>query len=128
MAKAKRGGKSHEGYYAKYKSTNKEALNRKITLEKLAKEQPNNAQITAALKDIKHRRHTPKAPFWSHDMIRVAKLVKYFSGKFDKSYFSVDPKVQHAAAMTQNKNKFVNPKEMPVNGSMFSLGNRTKWN
>lgn len=57
MAKSR--GPSHKVYYASYKSQNKFAANRKRKLLRLAKQQPNNLQITEALKNITYRRKTP---------------------------------------------------------------------
>ncbi len=129
MAKSKRGSKNWEMKYAQYKTSGREATNRKIKLERQVKLQPNNEQLTLALKDIKHRRHVPKAPYWSHQMIATAKIMKYFTGKFNKGMFHPDPLQRHAAAMTRDDNKFLPQvkksnlgKTQKSTGSMFSLG------
>lgn len=125
MAKAKRSGKSHSAGYAAYTSGKKEAANRLRKLTKLLKEQPNNLQVQAAIKDIHHRRHIPKEPYWSHQKIADAKIFKYFTGKFDKGIYQLDPKLQHAALLARNPNKFVNkPKTKPSQFEMFSLKER----
>jgi hypothetical protein len=129
MAKAKRGSKNWELSYAKYKNSGKELANRKAKLEKFIAKNPENEQAKIALKDIHHRRHVPKAAFWSHQMIATAKLMKEFTGKFNKDMFNADPIKRHAATMTRDANKFVsqikkgesNTQEKST-GSMFSLG------
>ena len=106
MAKAKRGGKAFTAQYSNYKTSGREAKNRLAKLTRLAKEQPNNEQITKALKDIHHRRNTPKVPYWSHQGIALAKIVKHFNGRFDKGWFSADPLLHAAATHVRNENKF----------------------
>lgn len=121
---ANKTSKSAEGYFAKYKQSNKEASNRKLKLERQLRLQPGNAeQIELALKNIHHRRKTPVAPYWSHNMIAVAMLLKYFTGKFDKMVFSPDPLVSSTAAKARNPNLFTKQVATPK-GSMFSIGQR----
>jgi len=120
MAKAKRGGKSYTAQYASYKSGGKEAKNRLAKLTRLAKEQPNNTQIAAALKDIHRRRDTPKVAHWSHQAIALAKVVKYFKGKFDKGWFSADPLLHAAATHVRNEKIFENYK--PVTQLPHQMG------
>lgn len=117
MANKPKGG-SKEGYFAKYKASNKFASNRKIKLERLQKEQPNNKQITLALQDIRYRRRTPTTAHWSHSQIAVAKLFKEFLGKFDKNTFHKDPKISEAAMHIRNENMFVQYK--PLVGPKYS--------
>lgn len=130
---ANKTSKSNEGYFAKYKSSGKEASNRKRKLERQLKLQPGNEkQILAAIANIHHRRKTPNAPFWSHTSKNMAQLMKYFAGCFDKQVFATDPKVSDAALRSRNSNKFqVNLLPAAVKGSMFSLQQRariTQWN
>jgi hypothetical protein len=117
--------KSREAKYAVYQSSKKQESNRKAKLLRLQKEQPNNLQIEAALKEIHYRRGTPKVPYWSHSMITTAKLVKQFTGKFDKGIFSADPKINSAAIRTRDENMFSQYK-MPVmnQNSQFSIKER----
>jgi hypothetical protein len=124
----KKHGKTAELYYAKYKTAGTHATNRAKKLQRALKKHPNNEQILAALKDIRYRRGTPKNPTWSHSMIDMAKRVKRFVGVFNKDYFSKDPKIEAAAIRTRNENIFTNFKMLPVDGSMFSLGNRARHN
>lgn len=129
MAKAKRGSKNWELSYAKYKNSGKELLNRKAKLEKFIAKNPNNEQAKIALKDVRHRRHVPKAAFWSHQMIATSKLMKAFTGAFDKTMFHPDPLIRHAAAMKRDPNKFLPQvkksnlgKSQAKPASMFSIG------
>jgi len=114
--------KSAEGYFAKYKQTNKEASNRKAKLERQLKLQPNNtAQIDLAIKNIHHRRKTPVAPYWSASMIRLARVFKKFqSTPFNKDVFSTDPVAAHAAA----RSTVLVPHTKTNKQSMFSIGER----
>ena len=49
--------------------------NRKKRLERTVKAQPNNEQAKIALSEGRgHKRKTPKNPYWSHTMIKEAKL------------------------------------------------------
>lgn len=140
MAKSKRGSKNWELSYAKYKNSGKEAANRKTKLERQLVLQPKNEkQIALAIKDIHHRRHVPKAAFWSHQMIATAKIMKYFTGTFDKGMFNPDPLKRHAAAMVRDDNKFLPQvkksnlgKSEKSNANMFSIGTQmmskgTQW-
>ena len=127
MAKSKRTGKSHASGYARYKTAKQEQLNRLRKLNRAAKEQPNNEQIPLAIKNIAHRRNVPKAPAWSSSTRKIAQLVKAFTGKFSRDYFSTDPKVHASALRVRNENWFKT--EIPgPKGSMFSLKERTGWN
>ena len=90
--------KSKQAYSALYKSSTRWATNRKIKLQRVLKQQPNNEQIKDALANIKYRRHTPNTKtVWSHGNIRLAKLFKEFTGRASVDLFSSNPKVQAAA-------------------------------
>jgi hypothetical protein len=79
---ANKTSKSNEGYFAKYKTSNKEAGNRLKKLERQLKLQPGNEkQIALAIKNIAHRRKTPVTPQWSATSRRIAQLTKEFTGK-----------------------------------------------
>jgi hypothetical protein len=130
---ANKTSKSAEGYFAKYKTSGKEAKNRLAKLERQLKLQPSNeAQITLAIKNIHHRRKTPVTPYWSHSMINTARLMKAFTGKFDKLAFHPDPKNSEAALKTRNANKFTTGEmlklipPLPKNYNAFSLGTRVR--
>jgi hypothetical protein len=79
--------KHQEGLYKSYQASKRQETNRKRKLTKLAKEQPNNEQIAAALKNIKYRRGTPKARHWSKTSKHFAQLLKSFAKR--QSGFSV---------------------------------------
>lgn len=121
--------KTREAKYASYQTSKRQESNRKKNLLRLQKEQPNNIQIETALKDIHYRRHTPKAPYWSHSMISTAKLFKKFTGKFDKSVFSNDVKINAVGIRIRNENAFAQYK-MPTleKHSMFSIKERAHTN
>lgn len=127
MAKSKRGGKSYASGYANYKSAGKESKNRVARLTKLALENPNNTQLELAIKNVGHRRHVPKSPFWSASKRAVAIVVKAFTGKFSKDYFSTDPDLFSAATRVRNENKFASYTQPKIKGSMFSIGERLGW-
>lgn len=126
--------KGREANAAAYKNEKRQEKNRVAKLTSLAKKTPNNPQLLLAIKNVHYRRGTPKTEVWSHSDIRLAKLVKHFSGKFSRDYFSVDPIKAHAAAMLHVTTKFIRmgKKSVPVSRyaykepgkSMFSIGVR----
>lgn len=93
---------SKELQAANYKANKNWETNRRKKLERTLKAQPTNEQVKAALRDIRYRRKTPGAQGWSASQIAVAKLFKQFSGKFDKAFFSADPKVSQAWLQMQS--------------------------
>ena len=115
--------KTAENYFAQYKASRKWEANRKRKLERALKAQPNNEQVTRALKNIVYRRKTPKTREWSASWIKVAKLFKEFTGKFDRSIMSSNSKVAFEAMGLSSK--FI-PFTMPVgrDKSMFSIMSR----
>lgn len=127
MAKSKRAGKAHTSGYARYASGKLETSNRIRKLTKLAKENPNNEQLPLAIKNVAHRRHVPKTPFWSSSMRRVAQLVKVYTGKFDKNVFNADPVVFAAAIRARNENWFPIKDTKSSDSKMFSLKERAVW-
>jgi poly-D-alanine transfer protein DltD len=118
---AKSASKSKQNYSAVYKSTNKYEKNRKLKLQRLLKQQPNNEQIKNALSNIRPRRKTPINPQWSHTDIRIAKLFKEFTGRADKALFSSNPKVQSEAVQAARGNP---DKKAPEGRVSFQLGAR----
>lgn len=103
MSKTNKKGAGREGYAAAYKAEGRMQKNRKRKLERQAKLQPNNDNIRKALLDIRYRRATPKAPFWSASMIATAKLFKEFGGSVDINIFSADEKKRAEALRTPSK-------------------------
>ena len=126
MARSKRSGKAHASGYTNYKNSGREAKNRVAKLTKLFLKNPNNLQLEAAIKNVTHRRKVPVSPAWSASKIRVAKIVKEFTGVFDKDYFSTDVELYSAAIHKRKASKFLN---LPIASkrSMFSIGERLGW-
>lgn len=123
--------KGQEGYYARYKSGNVHAKNRRTKLERQLKLQPNNSQVKQALLDINYRRKTPGANTWTHNEIRIAKLFADFGLVFNRDVFNSNPKTAGEALQTmRSKNAdFKLSKEMAEsisNRAMFSLKARLK--
>jgi len=115
--------KGAEGYAAAYKSSRRWEANRKRRLERILKEQPNNEQVKAALKSgLVYRRKTPNTREWSASWIRTAKIIKMFSGKFDKAIMSSNEKSASEAMRMSRTNYDYKAPVMPK--SMFSLATR----
>lgn len=74
----KTSSKHQQDLYKSYQAQGRQAANRKKKLERTLKAQPNNEQVQKALQNIKYRRHTPKAPQWSHTSKAWAQLEKAF--------------------------------------------------
>jgi len=70
MAKGKSSSKSNQEHYKNYRYES----NRQKRLEKLAKEQPNNEQIQAALSNIHYRRQKPKSKQWTPEKRELAEM------------------------------------------------------
>jgi hypothetical protein len=121
--------KSKQAYAALYKSSTRWATNRKIKLQRVLKQQPNNEQIKDALANIKYRRRTPNSKtVWSHGNIRLAKLFKEFTGRASADLFSSNPKVQSVALSYRpdpSKLKVIDGK---VNFSLGARAHDTKGN
>lgn len=88
--------------------SNRWEVNRKRKLEKQLKLQPNNKQVELALQNIHRRRKTPTNREWSKSWIRIAKLFKLFTGRFDRDIMSSNQAV--AAAALQKPGKFAQQK------------------
>lgn len=129
MAKAKRTGNSHKGYYAMYKSGKKWHTNRIKKLQRALKRNPGNAeQINKAIANAEYRRKTPSSPTWSASKINGAKLFKAFQGRVPKSFINnVSPKKGEEAEYWADINscKWKLDKAKPDN-SMFALGTRAR--
>lgn len=119
--------KTAENYSAQYKASKKWEANRKRKLERTLKEQPTNQQVKDALKSMVYRRKTPVTSQWSASWIHTAKLIKQFTGKFDRDIMSSNDKVASEALRSSRKNyEFT----MPVgkSKSFFSLYERSNLN
>lgn len=122
--------KGAEGYAAAYKSSKRWESNRIRRLERTLKAQPNNEQVKAALKGgLVYRRKTPVTRMWSASWIRVAKLFKEFSGRFDPAIMSSNSDSAKAALQRQSPvaATFVAP-TLLKNDSFFSLYARSNLN
>jgi hypothetical protein len=102
---AKTRGPSAKAYYAAYKSQNKYATNRRKKLERTLKEQPNNEQIVAALKNITYRRKTPNTRMWSSTKRKVAGMFKEFTGSMNYNVFNTNDMVRTLAVNALKSNK-----------------------
>lgn len=123
MAVGKR-SKAAENNSAVYKSTKRWEANRKRKLERVLKEQPNNQQVKDAMKSMVYRRKTPSTRVWSHSWKKTAKLIKQFSGKFDKDCMNTDPKKASEAMRMSFKLNHSPEVRLPSKYSFFSLETR----
>ena len=98
--------------------------NRKRRLERTLKAQPNNTQVQLALSEGRgHKRKTPNNPFWSHTMIREARLFKEFTGRMDVSVFSSTEAVRSNARLRLTREDWQQVK-LPEGRVDFSIGAR----
>jgi len=98
--------------------------NRKRRLERTLKAQPNNKQVQVALSEGRgHKRKTPNNPFWSHTMIREARLFKEFTGRMDVSVFSSTEAVRSNARLRLTREDWRQVK-LPEGRVDFSIGAR----
>ena len=88
---------SAEKQSSTYKAGRKWEKNRKLKLERALKAQPNNEQIKTALKQMVYRRKTPVSRPWSASWVRVAKILKEFTGRFDPAIMSSNADIARAA-------------------------------
>lgn len=95
---AKTTSKSKTNRYAVYKANKVWEKNRTKRLERTIKNQPNNEQAKAALKaGFVYRRKTPTNKVWSSSWMRVAAILKEFTGSFDPHIMSSNPKTAQEA-------------------------------
>lgn len=120
----KAGGKSKVAQAASYKLNKRWETNRKRRLERTLKEQPNNEQVKLALKSIVYRRKTPKTQEWSASWVAVAKIIKLFTGRFDRAIMSSN--LDNARAALQRPGPLsILPSEFPMaSKNFFSLAAR----
>ena len=111
--------KSQTAYYARYKTNRTWEANRKRRLERTLKAQPNNEQVKQALKGMVYRRKTPTNRPWSASWIRVAKILKEFSGRCDPSILSSNVETARIAMQKPGTTIHV-PMSNPFK-SMFSI-------
>lgn len=120
---AKTTSKSKQSYYSNYKASSRWKTNRLRKLNKLLKTQPNNLDIKRAIDSIVYRRKAPTTSIWSHSNIRMAKLIKEFSGKCPHGIFSSNPKT--ASEYLQSTWRDIPVHELPQGKVSFSLGARS---
>jgi hypothetical protein len=97
MAKQSR-SKTAEAASSVYKTSRRWESNRKARLERALKEQPNNAeQIKRAIKAMVYRRRAPTNRVWPARWVKVAKLFKEFTGRFDPNIMSSNPETARNA-------------------------------
>lgn len=119
--------KSAENQAALYKSSKRWESNRRKKLERQLKLQPNNEQVKKALSNIYYRRKTPTVREWSASTIRLAKIIKLFTGRFDRDILSSNKDVASAALQKaalkpdQQKNKV-----QVADKNFFSIGARLR--
>lgn len=118
--------KGAEQQASSYKANKRWETNRKARLERTIKAQPNNEQAKLALKGMVYRRKTPVTRVWSASWVRVAKIFKEFTGRFDPAIMSSNPEVAKAA-LARPGPKTANYVPLPVR-DMFSLGTRAMGN
>lgn len=130
MAKAKRAGNSHKGYYASYKNAKRWETNRRKKLERALKQNPENEeQIRKAIASISYRRKTPTTPKWTATTRRIAQLFKIFQGKVPSVALTTptikgrDDEERYWKQMNEVKSGFLQKAEKP-SGSMFSIAAR----
>lgn len=129
MAKGKRTGAAHSGYYANYKTSKRWERNRLRKLAKQLKEQPGNEkQIKAAMSRVSYRRSTPTTKQWSATTRRIAELFKMFVGVVPKEALLAQmPKGKEAEqAYWRAMNTFVGirAKADKAANDMYSIGAR----
>lgn len=106
------------------KPASRYSINRKRRLERTLKKQPNNEQVKLALSDDRPpSRKTPKNPYWSHSMIREAKLFKEFTGRVDLNIFSSTESVRGNARLHSTRSDWSQVK-VPEGKVNFSFAAR----
>lgn len=103
MAKGKTSSKSDQNYWSRYKSNKVWETNRKRKLAKHLKKHPKDSVAEKAVNNIKYRRQTPKAPFWTPGMIHVAGLFKQYAGYVNKEIFNPNHKIRDDALAGYNR-------------------------
>lgn len=114
----KAGGKSKVAQAASYKANKRWETNRKRRLERTLKEQPNNQQVKDALKAMVYRRKTPNVREWSASWIAKAKIIKMFTGAFDRTIMSSNLDIARAALQRPGP-KSIMPIAFPLSDKNF---------
>ena len=120
----KSGGKSKVAQAASYKLNKRWESNRLRRLARTLQEQPNNEQVKAAMKGMVYRRKTPTTREWSASWISVAKIIKMFTGRFDRDIMSSNPEVARTALQRPGPKSSTPVKYNASEKSFFSLDTR----
>ena len=117
-------GKGSQNQRTLYKSSNRFIANRKARLERTLKKQPNNEQVKLALKDnVSYKRKAPTTPYWSHTMIKEAKIIKEVTGSMSLDIFSNIEKTNANARLHLCRKDYSQIK-LPEGKVSFTLGAR----
>ena len=123
MAKGKTSSKSDQNYWARYQSSKIWETNRKRKLNRHLKTHSSDKCAEKALDNIKYRRKTPKAPFWTSGNIYIAKLFKQFAGHVNVDMFNANQKIQQDALNSYSKTTGLT-KVNQTSRVSFSIGTR----
>jgi len=123
MAKGKTSSKSDQNYWSRYQSNKVWEVNRKKKLNRHLKKHTSDKCAEKALNNIKYRRKTPKAPFWTSGTIHIAKLFKQFAGHVNLDMFNANHKIQQEALNGYNKSTGL-VKVNQTSRVSFSIGTR----
>ena len=120
-------GKSAENQAATYKTQKRWESNRRKKLERQLKIQPNNEQVKKAMSNIYYRRKTPVVPQWSSTTRQMAKIIKLFTGRFDRDILSSNKDVASAALQrAASKPEQLKSKIQIADKNFFSIGARLR--
>ena len=118
-------GKSAENHFASYKVSKRWESNRRKKLEKQLKLQPNNEQVKKAMSNIYYRRKTPVVREWSATTIRMAKIIKLFTGRFDRDILSSNKDTASLAIQkSASRPEQQKGKNQVADKNFFSIGAR----
>lgn len=114
--------KSQDTYLSNYKTQSKWKANREAKLLRALKRNPGNVkQIELAISNIRYRRRTPTNAVWSKSNIRIAKILKEFTGSAPLTCFSSNPEVAKNALAALTLRADIS---IPSGKVSFSLGDR----
>ncbi len=118
---AKTRSKTAENAAQVYKSSKRWETNRLRRLERALKRNPENTQISLAMKNMVYRRQDRKTRPWSHSKRRQAELFRKFVGCVYVDMFSSNEKLSGPALLKHGTAQ----KQKPFDQSqMFALGTR----
>ena len=97
--------------------------NRMARLLRTAKAQPNNEQVTTAMKTTRMHRKTPVTPAWTSSWRKTAQLFKLFGGRFDPAIMSSNVEAARNAMSRQSVYAAITKAPQYPNDA-FSIGAR----